>query len=540
MTRSDQDLFGHVRSVLHMPPGAMAWARLCTLLDGAREPALSEQLIPYALEHLRAWPDELRRLPRHWCRRLDMGQDIPQLAMVRHIDISGTYSSVHVLDALHRAIERGTCHPTHVKLHAPRDISHSLTLLRALAHLPLRELAAPGLTQLAPEPMPIEEFMNLSELRMIAFHDGIDDVRDQLDVLMSAQHMPALESLGLRITPMNATQSMWASHLHRAPLRTRLRRLEIGANMDAPVYEWPPIWEALTTHGTFFNEPWPHLHTLVLRDVEIPALLSSGSLRAKLPALHTLKLESCPIDLEGLRGLLNVFEGSPITRLDLHDCDMSERAIGLIASDDALRLRLEHLSISSTVGHFNVKHLHNVFGGVRWPALRTLNLGFSEIHCAQSDSMEMSDGTSMFPALQKLVLGGARLSESAYYALVRSALPALRTLYCANMEILCHLDAQRSHGRTLRQLTTAPWFEQLAQLELPKLVWNSDMFTHIAGLELPCLRELHGAPDLILHLKEMHSAVWLKRLDVLKPEISKPPWYDGRIAPHYHELLNQA
>ncbi len=540
MNLTPNELFGHLRSVLHQPASAYTWARVCTLLDAAREPELSEELIPYVNTHMRGWPDRLRRLPRHWCNRLNMGQDVPQLALVKQIDLSRIFGKPSVMEPLQQAIQEGVLEPTRVSLHEPVEIEHVRTLLRNMHHLPLTHLEAPGLESIAGESMALDEFMNFERLESLSLLDAWSDDEELLDVLSNLQHLDTLKEIGLTIRPQGSMRSLWALLLQTSQLRTRLESITLQADPRSEATGSSLLWEAIESHGLFFDEPWPVLESLTFRQVEFPSSLSSTAQAFKLPALRCIKFESCIIDMEGLRGVLWMLGASPIVRLEFNHCYLSEQALELIASHDALRQRLEHLSLASNVMGFDVDALRDVFGDVKWPKLRTLNLGFVEIRCASHEPLETHEGEPMFPVLDKLVLGSARISEPAYYALTRSELPSLRTLFCANMDITGLDDPQRAHMRSLRQMTTAPWFERLRALDLPKLQWTADMFEHIAGARMPALRELYGALDLSLNMGHIAHASWLGHLDVLKPEISRPPWYDGRIAPHYHELVHRS
>ena len=71
---SDQQLFGELRSLLQRPPHVGVWARLCRLVETFGSELFIERALPYTLDHLRRWPDELRRAPRTWTDDLMAGQ----------------------------------------------------------------------------------------------------------------------------------------------------------------------------------------------------------------------------------------------------------------------------------------------------------------------------------------------------------------------------------------------------------------------------------------------------------------------------------
>ena len=64
--------FGDLRSLLQRTPSEQAWQELIDLLGEWHrfEPLdFAERALPYAMRHLRAWPDRLRQLPLDWFER---------------------------------------------------------------------------------------------------------------------------------------------------------------------------------------------------------------------------------------------------------------------------------------------------------------------------------------------------------------------------------------------------------------------------------------------------------------------------------------
>ncbi|GEM_PF-6851448 len=73
LSSSDQQRFGELRSLLQRQPGVGVWARLCRLVEDWGAEMFIERGLPYTLDHLRRWPDELRRAPRTWTDDLMAG-----------------------------------------------------------------------------------------------------------------------------------------------------------------------------------------------------------------------------------------------------------------------------------------------------------------------------------------------------------------------------------------------------------------------------------------------------------------------------------
>lgn len=58
--------FGELRSLLQQPPSSQVWDAMIALFGGWHHEALANLAIPYALEHLERWPDDITREAEPW------------------------------------------------------------------------------------------------------------------------------------------------------------------------------------------------------------------------------------------------------------------------------------------------------------------------------------------------------------------------------------------------------------------------------------------------------------------------------------------
>lgn len=79
-----------LRSLLHRPPCPLVWAEICAVLaPAAHDDYLWEMLIPYAEEHLKAWPDAMRVNPAAWMRATLRGERCRLWRLARHLHHRG-------------------------------------------------------------------------------------------------------------------------------------------------------------------------------------------------------------------------------------------------------------------------------------------------------------------------------------------------------------------------------------------------------------------------------------------------------------------
>jgi hypothetical protein len=97
--KSFDELFGEVRSIVHGPPSADAFARLTEALD-AMGPRAVARLDPGYLAPVTKWYPEWRELPTHWSSKAQRGEDVPFIAVCAHVSVDSP-ESVALLDGPH-------------------------------------------------------------------------------------------------------------------------------------------------------------------------------------------------------------------------------------------------------------------------------------------------------------------------------------------------------------------------------------------------------------------------------------------------------
>jgi hypothetical protein len=128
-------LFAALRSQLERPPGADSWKGLWQLtLRWPDDEETREQLIPYALDHLSAWPDAMRVAPGFWGDLALRGKHPPAISLARVMNLPGRAISAS------QAAQLSSCGAL-AQLHT-LDLSESTFAPGALAALLGGELSA--------------------------------------------------------------------------------------------------------------------------------------------------------------------------------------------------------------------------------------------------------------------------------------------------------------------------------------------------------------------------------------------------------------
>ena len=93
--------FGELRSLLQRSASTKTWDALCQHLDLWSYDTLEQTALPYTLDIVTRWPDELERAaPSRWVKALLEGQDAPQVALVNALSLLSRELSQPQLTAL--------------------------------------------------------------------------------------------------------------------------------------------------------------------------------------------------------------------------------------------------------------------------------------------------------------------------------------------------------------------------------------------------------------------------------------------------------
>lgn len=74
--------FGDIRALLQRPPSQETWLELLTRFEQSPLKEQEYELLPYAREHLKVWPDELKTWQKSWTKRFFKGHRMPVLGLL--------------------------------------------------------------------------------------------------------------------------------------------------------------------------------------------------------------------------------------------------------------------------------------------------------------------------------------------------------------------------------------------------------------------------------------------------------------------------
>ena len=94
-------LFGELRSLLQRPASTQTWDALCEHLYLWPHEALGAVALPYALDIVTRWPDEVGRpAPDHWALQLLSGEDVAPMALANRLRLDDAALTPDALTAL--------------------------------------------------------------------------------------------------------------------------------------------------------------------------------------------------------------------------------------------------------------------------------------------------------------------------------------------------------------------------------------------------------------------------------------------------------
>ena len=90
MSTTPPATFGDLRALLHRTDAPeLRWHTLLFMLEDARVAGWLDEALPYAEDHLRAWPDTIRKIPRWWWPRLVAGEPLAGWSLARAVYWNG-------------------------------------------------------------------------------------------------------------------------------------------------------------------------------------------------------------------------------------------------------------------------------------------------------------------------------------------------------------------------------------------------------------------------------------------------------------------
>jgi Ran GTPase-activating protein (RanGAP) involved in mRNA processing and transport len=431
-----QDRLETLRGVLHDPPSAQGWLRICDLFASWPERDGLRVGLDYAVGLLDGWPDALRLAPRGWCRRLLAAQDLPPTwRLARAVSLTSRELTDHELAALasHGAMSSISVLRLSLK---PKDARPFAALARSphlalLKHLELRRCALDedDLRALAPL-LPRLEVLALDDNRL-----GLEGVT----AILAALSPERLRRLSLRGCHFNIfgleriLERPWA----------RLEHLDVSDNR-------------LGSPGVERVAAWPGLSGLAELDLSGCSVGSQG-LRALCGSpyaqnLRALRFASNRVGRGGTRALVRGAHLQGLETLDLSHNLITQEALADLHAPGALP-KLQRLKLcGASLGSQGLAHLAHE--GVL-PSLTDLDLSGCELlvealrplsfawrgplasldlsSCTLQDAGAQVVAQAELPALERLALRGNGLtSRGAEYLARAPSLPALRELGLSN------------------------------------------------------------------------------------------------------------
>lgn len=295
MYQAPSTIFGEIRSLLHKRPTPQRWDELCGLVLELPTPQRTHTALPYVLDHLRTWPDHLRRSPTKWLDRLLAGKTASCWPMVRALDCSGKVIGHAVGVAL-------------AELLTPDTIT---ALIARRVHIGPYEIAT------------LLDTPHAETLTWLDWNATPLDT-DCLDALAACDHLDQVEHLaigGCRIGNAGLARLAEATNL------TGLTSLDLH---DARI--------GLLGFRLFADAPFSRtLRALDLSDNHLGRhgahLLTSTQALAK---VRHLRLKQCGMGAEEVEALVDGHVFEALTRLDLQVNDLTSDGAMILARSDLL------------------------------------------------------------------------------------------------------------------------------------------------------------------------------------------------------------
>ena len=504
--------FGDLRSALHRPPDASAWALLCELLERwpHDDPALDALVLPYALAQLKRWPDALRQRPRRWLELALADQPAPSYGLSRCLALprAGLDDSALTRLCQGQALQGLTLLDLRFNWLRERGAA-ALARCDALAScrellLSFNQLTDRGLHALGHSHSHSHSHSH-AQRQPLAQLERLELARNDLSDLSTATFLSAPFSPSLRALSLSAN---WigpsGTHtLAQSPL-TRLESLDLShnqltdlgvahlTNQDARLIKLKKLnlsHNGLTSQAArslAWIRPTTHLVFLSLSENRIGAqglhyLAESSRLRS----LQTLELERAQLPDEALWALAETPHLAQLQTLSMADNLLGAEGMEILALAPRALPSLSHLSLAN-----NGLGDEGLLALTAWPGvakLHSLNLHRNLISARGARALMAAT------SLRRLHLSQNPLGDDAVEALA-ALLPSLEVLDLR----ACGLTA---HG--VAALTRSPHLGRLRVLRLG----HNDLRDE-GALALARCQALTGLTCLDLHHAQIDEHGW--------------------------------
>jgi Ran GTPase-activating protein (RanGAP) involved in mRNA processing and transport len=508
--------FGELRSLLAAPASAEVWSALCALINDAGEPYASDVLVPYARDHLRAWPDALRVLTDATLDALYARAPAPALSLVRHL--SAHSGGFHDEDMAH--LLTNTLHINNLSVQGELGDGGAAMLAGhpIFGEIEALDLARNKLTDVGVEALMAGAGANLRQLDL-----SWNNMRDEGARAIAAAPLTGLTGLHL--------EGSWAADGALLPFKEaafcgRLERLSVGGrHVAGAVVGWLgwPTLAALSRAGFFAQMTHATIPTNGLGIDDLPlADPLSGPL-----ATHTLNIQDNRLSGAALAALAPVLLPPSLRALNLGSNPLSGEGVRALAARPLHGLE----SLRLTACSVDEQDVRVLLASQNMPALTSLHLD----HNQASPALGHAIANRLHPfALGRLMLGYNHLTDAGVIALAQQ--PALASLHTLHLQ-QCELSAE-----ACRALATSPYLRGLEQLSLNHNIIRDAGAAWLADGEWPALRSLElwrcGVSD--AGARALARAPWVAGL-VHLDLTDNPIYQEGRDAlaasPHLRTAL---
>lgn len=439
----DSEHFGELRSLLQRPPGVGVWSRICQVVEAWSPRVFRSRALPYAVGHLRRWPDALRRAPQRWAQQVLRGGRAPwpwELVRVLELRMPNLPEIVDQDEpflegdaALEALLESGAL--GHVSGLGLIDLGMSDAGCAALVTRPEIErvrrldlrgnhLGAAGVSALARA----GALAGLEALDLRSNHWG--GYEEAVGQLAQARHLSALRALELEcdLTSSDLVKLLSSSVLERLEhlgLEGCFHQVAIEDDefleMDAGSLNRPIALRSLRSLSLANN---------LLMDAELEAILSSPWIGQ----LEALDLAWNDITDRGVEALVGCEALAGLGQLSLRGCTIGPQGARALARGGALR-EVRQLDVSSTRGVIEApdgKALPSLLAedaprrywlealsgpGARLERLRALNLSDLNLELGAEDVARLAQSPQL-RGLERLELAHAGLTAEGARAML--------------------------------------------------------------------------------------------------------------------------